>query len=70
MALRFSHQSIRKGSPEGAAASAVINELKGRGYSMARIATELNKQRVATPRGGRWDHLSVRNVLQRLQRIA
>lgn len=48
----------------------VINELKGRGYSMARIATELNKQRVATPRGGRWDHLSVRNVLQRLQRIA
>jgi DNA invertase Pin-like site-specific DNA recombinase len=44
----------------------VITELKGRGYSMARIATELNKRRVATPRGGRWDHSSVRNVLNRL----
>ena len=45
----------------------IISDLKGRGYSMARIAAELNRQRVATPRGGRWDHSSVRNVLERLQ---
>jgi DNA invertase Pin-like site-specific DNA recombinase len=44
----------------------IITELKGHGYSMARIATELNKRRVATPRGGRWDHSSVRNVVKRL----
>lgn len=44
----------------------VIAELKGEGLSLARIATELNKPKVATPRGGRWDHSSVRNVLKRL----
>jgi hypothetical protein len=27
----------------------------------------LNKGKVATPRGGKWDHSSVGNVLQRLQ---
>jgi DNA invertase Pin-like site-specific DNA recombinase len=46
----------------------IITSLRGEGYSMARIATELNRQRVATPRGGRWDHSSVRNVLQRIDR--
>ena len=44
----------------------VITELKGKGLSLARIAVELNKRKVATPRGGKWDHSSVRNVLQRL----
>ena len=44
----------------------VIIELKGIGLSLARIAGELNKRKVATPRGGRWDHSSVRNVLNRL----
>jgi DNA invertase Pin-like site-specific DNA recombinase len=44
----------------------IITELKVKGCSMARIATELNKRKVATPRGGRWDHSSVRNVLRRL----
>jgi DNA invertase Pin-like site-specific DNA recombinase len=44
----------------------VIKELRAKDYSMARIATELNKRKVATPRGGRWDHSSVRNVLSRL----
>ena len=48
----------------------IITEFKGKGYSMARIATELNKRRVATPRGGRWDHSSVRNVMQRLDERA
>ena len=42
----------------------IIREL--RGYSLGRIAAELNKRKVTTPRGGRWDHSSVRNVLQRL----
>ena len=44
----------------------VIAELKGNGLSLAKIAAELNKRRVPTPRGGRWDHSSVRNVLKRL----
>jgi hypothetical protein len=44
----------------------IITELKVKGYSMARIATELNKRKVSTPRGGRWDHSSVRNVLNHL----
>ena len=44
----------------------VITELKGKGLSLARIAGELNKRKVATPRGGKWDHSSVGNVLQRL----
>jgi DNA invertase Pin-like site-specific DNA recombinase len=44
----------------------VIAELKGRGLSLAKIASELNKRKIPTPRGGRWDHSSVRNVLQRL----
>ena len=33
----------------------VITELKGKGLSLARIAAELNKRKVATPRGGKWD---------------
>ena len=44
----------------------VIAELKGQGLSLAKIASELNKRKVPTPRGGRWDHSSVRNVMQRL----
>jgi len=43
----------------------LIAELKGKGLSLAKIAGELNKRKVATPRGGRWDHSSVRNVLNR-----
>ena len=44
----------------------VITELKGNGLSLARMAAELNKRKVPTPRGGRWDHSSVRNVMKRL----
>jgi DNA invertase Pin-like site-specific DNA recombinase len=44
----------------------IIAGLKSKGLSLAKIAGELNKRKVATPRGGRWDHSSVRNVLQRL----
>jgi DNA invertase Pin-like site-specific DNA recombinase len=41
----------------------IIAELKG--LSLAKIAAELNRRKVPTPRGGRWDHSSVRNVMQR-----
>ena len=44
----------------------IIAGLKSNGLSLAKIAGELNKRKVETPRGGRWDHSSVRNVLQRL----
>ena len=44
----------------------IITELKGEGLSLARMATEMNKRKVPTPRGGRWDHSSVRNVVKRL----
>ena len=44
----------------------VITQLKGKGLSLAKIAGELNKRKVTTPRGGKWDHSSVANVLQRL----
>ena len=40
--------------------------MKEKGLSLAKIAAELNKRKVATPRGGLWDHSSVGNVLQRL----
>jgi DNA invertase Pin-like site-specific DNA recombinase len=45
----------------------VIRDFLANGYSLNRIAVELNKRKVPTPRGGRWDHSSVRNVLERLE---
>ncbi|HET7448584.1 MAG TPA: recombinase family protein [Methyloceanibacter sp.] len=47
----------------------IIRELREKGYSLNRIAAELNKRKVPTPRGGRWDHSSVRNVVRRLMNI-
>lgn len=44
----------------------IISELKDNGLSLAKIAAELNRLKVATPRCRRWDHSSVRNVLSRL----
>jgi DNA invertase Pin-like site-specific DNA recombinase len=44
----------------------LLTELKGQGLSLAKIAAELNKRKVPTPPRGRWDHSSVRNVMQRL----
>ena len=43
-----------------------ISEMKVQGLSLARIASELNRRKVPTHRGGRWDHSSVRNVIKRL----
>ena len=45
----------------------IIHELQKKGYSRNRIAAELNQRKVPTPRGGRWDHSTVRNVLERLE---
>ena len=45
----------------------IITELQGEGLSLSKIAGELNKRKVPTPRGGRWDHSSAQNVLDRLQ---
>jgi DNA invertase Pin-like site-specific DNA recombinase len=42
----------------------ILREL--RGLSLNQIAAELNRRKVTTPRGGRWDHSSVRNILNRL----
>jgi DNA invertase Pin-like site-specific DNA recombinase len=47
----------------------VITDLKGQGLSLTKIAAELNRRKVQTPRGGRWDHSSVDNVVQRLAAI-
>jgi DNA invertase Pin-like site-specific DNA recombinase len=44
----------------------VIADLQGQRLSLAKIASELNKRKMLTPRGGRWDHSSVRNVIKRL----
>jgi DNA invertase Pin-like site-specific DNA recombinase len=45
---------------------AVIAELRRQDFSLARIAAELSRRKVPTPRGGKWDHSSVRNVIRRL----
>ena len=42
----------------------IIREL--RGLSLNQIAGELNRRKVKTPRGARWDHSSVRNILLRM----
>jgi DNA invertase Pin-like site-specific DNA recombinase len=47
----------------------LIRELQDKGYSLNRIAADLNKRKVPTPRCGQWDHSSVRNVLNRLEVI-
>ena len=44
----------------------VIRELQDKGYSMWRMATELTKREVKTPRGGTWHPQTVKMVLQRL----
>jgi len=36
------------------------------GYSMQRMATELTKRKVKTPRGGTWHPQTVKMVMQRL----
>lgn len=44
----------------------VIREMESKGYSMRRMASELTKQKVKTPRGGDWHPQTVKMVMQRL----
>jgi hypothetical protein len=44
----------------------IMREMKDKGYSMRRVATELTKRKVKTPRGGTWHPQTVKMVLQRL----
>jgi DNA invertase Pin-like site-specific DNA recombinase len=44
----------------------VIREMQVKGYSMRRMANELTKLKVATPRGGAWHPQTVKMVMQRL----
>jgi len=43
-----------------------MREMLGKDYSMRRMAAELNKRKVKTPRGGEWHPQTVKMVLQRL----
>ena len=43
-----------------------IREMQGQGYSMRRMAAELTKRKVKTPRGGAWHPQTVKMVMQRL----
>lgn len=45
--------------------SPTIRALQGQGYSLRRIAEELDRLGVATARGGRWTATAVKNVLAR-----
>jgi DNA invertase Pin-like site-specific DNA recombinase len=44
----------------------IMREMQGKGYSMRRMATELTKRKVKTPRGGEWHPQTVKMVMQRL----
>ena len=43
-----------------------IREMQDKGYSMRRMAIELTKRKVKTPRGGTWHPQTVKMVMQRL----
>ena len=44
----------------------IIREVQEAGYkSYTAIAGQLNARKVATPRGGRWAHVQVRQMLNR-----
>jgi DNA invertase Pin-like site-specific DNA recombinase len=44
----------------------LMREMQAEGYSMRRMATELTKRKVKTPRGGVWHPQTVKMVVQRL----
>jgi DNA invertase Pin-like site-specific DNA recombinase len=62
LAPKFKEEALRRAME----LEPLLTELKGQGLSLAKIAAELNKRKVPTPRCGRWDHSSVRNVMRRL----
>jgi len=44
----------------------IMREMQSKGYSLRRIAAELTKRKVKTPRGGEWHPQTVKMVMQRL----
>ncbi len=44
----------------------LMREMQDNGFSMRRMATELTKRKVKTPRGGTWHPQTVKMVMQRL----
>jgi DNA invertase Pin-like site-specific DNA recombinase len=44
----------------------VMREMQSKGYSMRRMATELTRRKVKTPRGGAWHAQTVKMVMQRI----
>jgi DNA invertase Pin-like site-specific DNA recombinase len=44
----------------------IVREMQDKGYSMRRMATELTKRKVKTPRGGAWHPQTVKMVMKRL----
>ncbi len=47
-----------------------IAEMQKRGLSLGAMAKELNKQKVATPRGGKWHTETVRQSTMRRQAVS
>jgi DNA invertase Pin-like site-specific DNA recombinase len=45
----------------------LIHDLQQQGYSLRDIAAELDKRKVATPRGGKWHPQLVQRIVQRLE---
>jgi DNA invertase Pin-like site-specific DNA recombinase len=45
----------------------LIRDLQQQGHSLRDIAAELDKRKVATPRGGRWHPQLVQRIVQRLE---
>lgn len=63
-------RAIKTRADEQARALApLIETLRAEGFrSLGALADELNRRRVATPRGGKWYKTSVRNLLNRIER--
>jgi DNA invertase Pin-like site-specific DNA recombinase len=44
----------------------LMREMQGKGYSLRRMATELSRRKIKTPRGGAWHPQTVKQVMVRL----
>jgi DNA invertase Pin-like site-specific DNA recombinase len=44
----------------------LMREMQGKGYSFRRMATELSRRKIKTPRGGAWHPQTVKQVIVRL----
>jgi DNA invertase Pin-like site-specific DNA recombinase len=44
----------------------IVRELQSKGYSLRRMAAELTRRKIATPRGGKWHAETVKMVVRRL----